>query len=109
MFIFAGHQLSALFRVPLNVFVVVSLLTGVSARDFVLLACAVGLAISAITTAVVVLPRVGAPSLEDSEGDAILSGSHDVTQTLDPTAPPLYSYALTPMDRDAGVDTFGSD
>ncbi|ETW77822.1 MFS sugar transporter, partial [Heterobasidion irregulare TC 32-1] len=43
--------LSALFRVPLNIFVVASLLTGVSsARDFVLIACAVVLALSAVTT-----------------------------------------------------------
>ncbi|KAI0261625.1 hypothetical protein BC834DRAFT_461545 [Gloeopeniophorella convolvens] len=53
--------LSALFRVPLNVFVVVSLLTGVSsARDAVLTTCAVVLGISSITTALVVLPRVDA-------------------------------------------------
>jgi len=51
--------LSALFRVPLNVFVVVSLLTGVSsAREAVLTTCAVVLAISSLTTAFVVIPRV---------------------------------------------------
>jgi MFS family permease len=51
--------LSALFRVPLNVFVVVSLLTGVSsARDAVLTTCAVVLAISSLTTAFIVIPRV---------------------------------------------------
>ncbi|KAG6329581.1 hypothetical protein ID866_9509 [Astraeus odoratus] len=44
--------LAALFRVPLNVFVVVSLLTGVStARHAVLSASAVMLAVSALTTA----------------------------------------------------------
>ncbi|KAH9060601.1 hypothetical protein EDB87DRAFT_1727308 [Lactarius vividus] len=51
--------LSALFRVPLNGFVVVSLLTGVSsAREAVLTTCAVMLAISSLTTAFVVIPRV---------------------------------------------------
>ncbi|KAN0131956.1 DUF791 domain containing protein [Lactarius tabidus] len=51
--------LSALFRVPLNIFVVVSLLTGVSsAREAVLTTCAVMLAISSLTTAFVVIPRV---------------------------------------------------
>ncbi|KAI0301622.1 DUF791-domain-containing protein [Multifurca ochricompacta] len=51
--------LSALFRVPLNVFVVVSLLTGVSsAREAVLTTCAIMLAISSLTTAFVVIPRV---------------------------------------------------
>ncbi|KAI0250686.1 hypothetical protein BJV78DRAFT_1127610 [Lactifluus subvellereus] len=53
--------LSALFRVPLNVFVVVSLLTGVSsAREAVLTTCAVVLAISSLTTAFIVIPRVDA-------------------------------------------------
>ncbi|KAI0779125.1 hypothetical protein BC629DRAFT_1582729 [Irpex lacteus] len=43
--------LSSLFRVPLNIFVVVSLLTGVSsARDKVLSACAVMLGVSSIMT-----------------------------------------------------------
>ena len=52
-------QLSALFRVPLNLFVVISLLTGVSsARDAVLTTCAVVLAISSLTTAFVVIPRI---------------------------------------------------
>ena len=56
-----GVQLSALFRVPLNVFVVVSLLTGVSsAREAVLSTCAVVLAISSLTTALVVIPRIEA-------------------------------------------------
>ncbi|KAH9996725.1 DUF791-domain-containing protein [Russula compacta] len=54
--------LSALFRVPLNVFVVVSLLTGVSsAREAVLTTCAIVLAISSLTTALVVIPRIEAP------------------------------------------------
>jgi len=54
--------LSALFRVPLNLFVVVSLLTGVSsAREAVLTTCAVLLAISSITTALIVIPRIEAP------------------------------------------------
>ncbi|KAN0116178.1 DUF791 domain containing protein [Russula decolorans] len=53
--------LSSLFRVPLNVFVVVSLLTGVSsAREAVLTTCAVVLAISSLTTALVVIPRIEA-------------------------------------------------
>ena len=57
-----GLQLSALFRVPLNVFVVVSLLTGVSsAREAVLTTCAIVLAISSLTTALVVIPRIEAP------------------------------------------------
>ena len=44
-------QLSSLFRVPLNIFVVVSLLTGVSsARDRVLTASAIMLGISSIMT-----------------------------------------------------------
>lgn len=51
--------LSSLFRVPLNVFVVVSLLTGVStARQLVLSASAAMLAFSAVMTGAVVLPRV---------------------------------------------------
>lgn len=55
-------QLSSLFRVPLNVFVVVSLLTGLSsAREAVLSTCAVMLAISSLTTALVVIPRVEVP------------------------------------------------
>ncbi|KAI0064310.1 DUF791-domain-containing protein [Artomyces pyxidatus] len=59
--------LSALFRVPLNVFVVASLLTGVSsARDVVLTACAVVMTISSITTALIVLPRVEALSAPDT-------------------------------------------
>jgi len=54
--------LSSLFRVPLNIFVVVSLMTGVSsAREAVLMTCAVVLAISSLTTAFVVIPRVEAP------------------------------------------------
>lgn len=53
--------LSALFRVPLNVFVVVSLLTGVSsAREAVLTTCAVVLGISSLTTALIVIPRIEA-------------------------------------------------
>ncbi|KAI0320571.1 DUF791-domain-containing protein [Amylostereum chailletii] len=51
--------MSALFRVPLNVFVVVSLLTGASAaRELTLSICAVMLGISSITTAVALLPRI---------------------------------------------------
>ncbi|KAA1474489.1 DUF791-domain-containing protein [Dentipellis sp. KUC8613] len=58
---------SALFRVPLNVFVVFSLLTGVSsARNLVLTACAIVLAISSITTAAVIIPRIEA--MPDSNG-----------------------------------------
>ncbi|KAH9989635.1 DUF791-domain-containing protein [Russula vinacea] len=54
--------LSSLFRVPLNVFVVVSLLTGVSsAREAVLTTCAVVLAISSLTTALIVIPRIEGP------------------------------------------------
>jgi len=56
--------LSALFRVPLNVFVVVSLMTGVSsAREAVLTTCAVVLAISSLTTALIVIPRIEASVL----------------------------------------------
>ncbi|KAF8156026.1 hypothetical protein B0H34DRAFT_659078 [Crassisporium funariophilum] len=48
--------LSSLFRVPLNIFVVVSLLTGVSsARRTVLVACAMMLAFSSLMTAVVIV------------------------------------------------------
>jgi len=53
-----GHRatLSALFRVPLNVFVVVSLLTGVgSARNAVLSACSAVLGFSAIMTGLVIV------------------------------------------------------
>ncbi|KAJ6489919.1 hypothetical protein C8R45DRAFT_200218 [Mycena sanguinolenta] len=50
--------LSSLFRVPLNVFVVVSLLTGVaSARIAVLMSCAVMLAGASILTGVVIVGR----------------------------------------------------
>ncbi|KAJ8694801.1 hypothetical protein PTI98_007449 [Pleurotus ostreatus] len=50
--------LSSLFRVPLNVFVVISLLTGVSsARYAVLSASAIMLAVSAVTTALVIVNR----------------------------------------------------
>ncbi|THH12278.1 hypothetical protein EW146_g7769 [Bondarzewia mesenterica] len=57
--------LSALFRVPLNIFVVVSLLTGLSsARNLVFTACALVLGVSALTTAAVVLPRVEALPLQ---------------------------------------------
>ncbi|KAF8552365.1 DUF791-domain-containing protein [Imleria badia] len=50
--------LSALFRVPLNVFVVVSLMTGVSsARNAVLSASSLMLALSAVMTAFVVVPK----------------------------------------------------
>ncbi|KAJ7635045.1 hypothetical protein FB45DRAFT_830610 [Roridomyces roridus] len=52
--------LSALFRVPLNVFVVVSLLTGVSsARSAVLVACMLMLSISSILTWTIIVRRVG--------------------------------------------------
>ncbi len=51
-------QLSSLFRVPLNVFVVISLLTGVSsARYAVLSASSIMLAVSAVTTALVIVNR----------------------------------------------------
>ncbi|KAK7462850.1 hypothetical protein VKT23_007426 [Stygiomarasmius scandens] len=51
--------LSALFRVPLNIFVVVSLLTGVSsARYAVLAASAVMLSLSAVMTGMVIVARV---------------------------------------------------
>lgn len=50
--------LSALFRVPLNVFVVVSLLTGVEgARSTVLSACSSVLGFSAVMTALVIVKR----------------------------------------------------
>ncbi|TDL22756.1 DUF791-domain-containing protein [Rickenella mellea] len=50
--------LSSLFRVPLNVFVVVALMTGVSsARLYVFSACSVVLAISAIMTGLIVVRR----------------------------------------------------
>jgi len=53
-----GSQLSALFRVPLNVFVVVSLLTGVgSARNLVLSACSGVLGFSAIMTGLVIVRK----------------------------------------------------
>ncbi|KAJ7701188.1 DUF791-domain-containing protein [Mycena rosella] len=55
--------LSSLFRVPLNVFVVVSLLTGVSsARSAVLTASSLMLAFSSIMTGAVIVARVEAPS-----------------------------------------------
>ncbi|KAK7044366.1 hypothetical protein R3P38DRAFT_2878391 [Favolaschia claudopus] len=51
--------LSSLFRVPLNVFVVVSLLTGVeSARSAVLTASSLMLAFASVMTGVVIVPRV---------------------------------------------------
>lgn len=55
-----SRQLAALFRVPLNIFVVVSLLTGVSssAREVVLSTCAIVLVVASLVTAVVVVPRV---------------------------------------------------
>ncbi|KAI0353932.1 DUF791-domain-containing protein [Trametes cingulata] len=56
--------LSSLFRVPLNAFVVVSLMTGVaSARHFVLSACAVLLLGSALLSATVFLGRARGPPL----------------------------------------------
>lgn len=54
-------QLAALFRVPLNVFVVVALMTGVSsARNAVLSASSLMLTFSALMTAFVVVSRVDA-------------------------------------------------
>ena len=51
-------QLSALFRVPLNVFVVVSLLSGVGgARNLVLSACSGVLGFSAIMTGLVIVRK----------------------------------------------------
>jgi hypothetical protein len=51
-------QLSSLFRVPLNIFVVVSLLTGVSsARGAVLTASALMLAFSSLMTGLVIVDR----------------------------------------------------
>ncbi|KAI1785976.1 hypothetical protein LXA43DRAFT_84578 [Ganoderma leucocontextum] len=56
--------LSSLFRVPLNAFVTLSLLTGVSsARRFVLSACAGLLLCSAFVTAAVLVRRTRGPSL----------------------------------------------
>ncbi|CDO71072.1 hypothetical protein BN946_scf184844.g76 [Trametes cinnabarina] len=56
--------LSSLFRVPLNAFVVVSLMTGVaSARHFVLSACAILLMLTALVTAVTFLRRTRGPPL----------------------------------------------
>lgn len=54
-----GSQLSALFRVPLNVFVIASLLAGVgSARNLVLSACSGVLGLSAIMTGLVIVRHV---------------------------------------------------
>lgn len=62
-----GFQLSALFRVPLNIFVVVSLLTGVgNARNLVLSACSGVLGFSAIMTGLVVVRRVSEISHSDN-------------------------------------------
>ncbi|EIW54809.1 DUF791-domain-containing protein [Trametes versicolor FP-101664 SS1] len=56
--------LFSLFRVPLNVFVVVSLMTGVaSARHFVLSACSLLLLLSALVTAFVFLGSTRGPAL----------------------------------------------
>ena len=53
-----GFQLSSLFRVPLNIFVVVSLLTGVSsARQAVLTASALMLGFSSVMTGVVIVDK----------------------------------------------------
>ncbi|KAI5118539.1 hypothetical protein M0805_008480 [Coniferiporia weirii] len=50
--------LSSLFRVPLNVFVVATLMTGVSsARLYVFAGCALALAFSAIMTGLIIVPR----------------------------------------------------
>ncbi|KAI0821865.1 hypothetical protein BC628DRAFT_782206 [Trametes gibbosa] len=55
---------SSLFRVPLNVFVVVSLMTGVaSARHLVLFACSLLLLFTSLVTAVVFLIRLQRPAL----------------------------------------------
>jgi len=57
--------LSSLFRVPLNIFVVFSLMTGVSsARLYVFAGCAFALAISSIMTGWIIVPRAeeSAPS-----------------------------------------------
>jgi len=52
-------QLSSLFRVPLNIFVVVSLLTGVSsARYAVLTACSIMLGFSSLMTGMFIVGRV---------------------------------------------------
>ncbi|KAF9652567.1 DUF791-domain-containing protein [Thelephora ganbajun] len=64
-----GHRatLSALFRVPLNVFVVASLLTGVgSARNLVLSACSGILGFSAIMTGLVIVRKASKASHSDS-------------------------------------------
>ncbi|KAI0331766.1 DUF791-domain-containing protein [Cubamyces sp. BRFM 1775] len=56
--------LSSLFRVPLNVFVVVSLMAGVaSARHFVLVVCAILLLLTALVTAASLLGRAKSPPL----------------------------------------------
>ncbi|KAJ3558607.1 hypothetical protein NM688_g824 [Phlebia brevispora] len=61
--------LSSLFRVPLNIFVVVSLLTGVSsARDKVLTASAAMLGISSIMTGVVIVNGLDKRRLTEAAG-----------------------------------------
>ncbi|KAL7277129.1 hypothetical protein ACG7TL_008974 [Trametes sanguinea] len=56
--------LSSLFRVPLNAFVVVSLMTGVaSARHFVLSACAILLVLTASVTGLTFLKRTRGPPM----------------------------------------------
>lgn len=58
VFCLLSLQLSALFRVPLNIFVVVSLMTGVSsARNAVLSASSLMLTFSALVTALVVVSK----------------------------------------------------
>ena len=59
------HQLSSLIRVPLNIFVVVSLVTGASsARYAVLTASAIALGFSSLMTAVVIVKRADAKIIE---------------------------------------------
>jgi hypothetical protein len=63
---------SSLFRVPLNIFVVVSLLTGVSdARKAVLTASALMLAISSMMTAIVIVDRTEERTHSTTNGTAI--------------------------------------
>lgn len=66
------YQLSSLFRVPLNIFVVVSLITGVSdARRAVLTASALMLAFSSLMTGVVIVNRA-----EESTANGATNGHH---------------------------------
>jgi len=55
---FVGTQLSSLFRAPLNIFVTVALLTGVSsARHLVFAGCSVLLAVASLACAFVLVKR----------------------------------------------------